>query len=171
MIVGGRLDRPTLDAKVNAQRSIAEEGDNEMPTSLRIFPFHFILSVSLFLLTACANQHFRVPAGGPPSGAPQAVELLREKQVANLHFPAGVYSFYAEDDKGFYYQSPRPIVQHGAGSSSWRQGGLFVNRVIPRSFAAMFFWRGRSRTWATFRECRISFGGSGGSGGSGTLRR
>ncbi|HJT81536.1 MAG TPA: hypothetical protein VJ719_10095 [Chthoniobacterales bacterium] len=88
----------------------------------------FLLSTLAFLLSSCANQHFRVPAEGPPPAAPRSVELLREKQIANLHFPAGVYSFYAMDDKGFYYQSTRPIVQHGTGSSSIRQGGVFVNR-------------------------------------------
>jgi hypothetical protein len=94
------------------------------------------------LLGGCANQHFRIPAQGPPAGAPQAVELLREKQVANLHFPRGLYSFYAEDDKGFYYQSARPIIQHGTGSSSTHRGGLFVNRRHHNKLRGYIFLAG-----------------------------
>jgi len=55
-----------------------------------------LVSLSLF---GCANHHFRT-ATEPPAGAPRYVELLKEKQVATLHFPAGSYPFYASDDKG-----------------------------------------------------------------------
>ena len=109
---------------------------------MRMKTQRFLLSTLAFLLCCCANQHFRIPAEGPPTGAPRAVELLREKQVANLHFPAGLYSFYAMDDKGFYYQSRRPIIQHGAGSSASRRGGLFVNRHHPNKLRGYVFLAG-----------------------------
>ena len=99
----------------------------------------FLLST---LLGACANQHFRIPAEGPPSDAPQSVELLREKQVANLHFPAGLYSFYAMDDKGYYYRSLRPVIQRTSNSSVSRRGGLFVNKRHPDKLRGYVFLAG-----------------------------
>ena len=82
----------------------------------------------VFSVAACANQHFRVAPEKPPPDATRYVELLREKQVANLHFPTGLYAFYAMDDKGFYYRSLRPIIQRTSGSSVRRKGGLFVSK-------------------------------------------
>ena len=87
----------------------------------------FLLSLPL-LLAACANHNFRVPAEGPPSNAPRSVELQEEKQIATLHFPAGAYSFCAEDDVGFYYRAPGQIIEHRGRSSVAHQGGLYVNK-------------------------------------------
>ena len=104
-----------------------------------ICTFYFLLST---LLCSCANQHLRIPAEGPPAGAPQAVDLLREKQVANLHFPIGRYAFYATDDKGFYYRATRPIVQRTTGSSRTLRGGIFVFRHNPDKLRGYVFLAG-----------------------------
>jgi hypothetical protein len=50
---------------------------------------------------------------------------LSDKQVANLHFPAGVYSFYAVDDTGWYYRAPRPVIQHNRTRTSRLRGYIF----------------------------------------------
>jgi hypothetical protein len=104
--------------------------------------FYFPLSTLAFLICSCANHHFRVPAEGPPSNAPRYVELLKEKQIATLHFPAGLYSFYAIDDIGTYYQSPRPIVQRTAGSSVRRKGGIFVSKRDPNKLRGYVVYAG-----------------------------
>lgn len=104
-----------------------------------IFTFYLLFSTFLF---SCANSHFRLASGGPPQNTPRYVELLREKQVATLHFPTGFYSFYAIDDKGFYYRAPRPVIQHTGAGSVFRNGGIFVNRRNPKRLRGYVFYAG-----------------------------
>ena len=94
------------------------------------------------LLCSCANHHFRAANGAPPAGAPRYVELLREKQVATLHFPRGIYSFYAIDDKGFYYRAPRPVIQHTGAGSVPHDGGIFVDRTNLKKLRGYIFYAG-----------------------------
>lgn len=104
--------------------SFPREG-NAFPYSLRTC---LILVLQLLFLTSCGGQHFHVPAEGPPSDAPHFVDLQQDKQVATMHFPAGTYSFYAVDDKGYYYRAPRGIVEHAAGSNRPHNGGLYLSK-------------------------------------------
>jgi hypothetical protein len=106
-----------------------------------ISTFYFILST--FLLASCANHHFRIPAEGAPTGSPHYVELLAEKQVATLHFPAGWYFFYAVDDTGTYYRSLRPIIQHTGGGSVRQNGGLYVTKRSPQKLRGYIFYAGK----------------------------
>jgi hypothetical protein len=129
----------------------------EKKKALRFSTFYFLIST--FLLCSCANHHFRVPAEGPPANAPRYVELLHEKQIATLHFPAGLYSFYAVDDTGIYYQSPRPIVQRTAGSSVTHKGGIFVSSRHRGKLRGYIYYAGAlthvgdlSRTPHQFRD-------------------
>jgi hypothetical protein len=92
--------------------------------------------------TACANQHFRVVSGGPPHGVARYVELTKEKHVATLHFPPGLYSFYAADDKGYYYRASRPILQHTGGTSVARRGGVFVSKQNSEKLRGYVFYAG-----------------------------
>jgi hypothetical protein len=115
------------------------------------------LLVSLSLV-GCANHHFRT-ATESPAGAPRSVELLKEKQVATLHFPAGTYPFYASDDKGYYYSSPRPVFEHTGIGSVPRDGGIFVNRRNSKKLRGYIYLAGDlthigdlSRTPHRFRE-------------------
>ena len=94
------------------------------------------------LVCSCANHHFRVSAQGPPTGAPRYIELLADKQVATLHFPAGLYSFYAVDDVGTYYRSPRPVLQHTGGASVRHNGGLFLTKRNPKRLRGYIFYAG-----------------------------
>jgi hypothetical protein len=101
----------------------------------------FLLSLPLSL-ASCANHHFRVPAEGPPSNAPRYVELQEEKQIATLHFPAGAYSFYAEDDVGYYYRAPRQVVEHSGRRSVAHQGGLYLDKRNPKKLRGYIYLAG-----------------------------
>jgi hypothetical protein len=96
----------------------------------RVFcPFAALLAVSL---SACAGgRHFEIVAEGPPRNAPQYVVLTQEPQIATLHFPAGIYRFYAMDDQGFYYRSAQPVLEHTSGSSLPLKGGVYVSKKQP----------------------------------------
>jgi hypothetical protein len=98
--------------------------------------------VAALVLVSCANDHFHVPAEGPPRSAPRYVELLADRRVATLHFPAGRYSFYAVDDKGLYYRAPRSVMQHIGGGSVPHQGGIFVNKRDLRKLRGYVFYAG-----------------------------
>src|SRR5690242_375624 len=108
-----------------------------MITSRNRFVFRSIqillLSAYCFLPCACAgSSHPRLvtPGEGPSSG--RYLELYREKQIATLHFPAGVYTLDAVDKIGYYYRAPRKIAEHAGQGSVWRDGGIFVSKRNPQ---------------------------------------
>ena len=96
----------------------------------------------ILLTTSCGGRHFHVPAEGPPAHAPRYVEMLQEKQVATLHFPPGSYPFYAEDDDGYYYRSPRKIVERTFGASVTRNGGIYLNKKNPKKLRGYVYMPG-----------------------------
>ena len=101
--------------------------------------FHSALALAL---AACGGQHFRVPAEGPPSGAPRYVELEQEKQIATLHFPAGAYTFYAVDDKGYYYRAPRAIIEHTGSTTMKKNGGIYLSKRDPNKLRGYIYIAG-----------------------------
>ena len=89
----------------------------------------FLILTSSFLLFACAgSQHPRLisPSEGPPSR--HYLELYREKQIATLHFPAGIYTLEAADKIGYYYRAPRKVRE----SYALLDGGIFVSKRDPQ---------------------------------------
>jgi hypothetical protein len=81
------------------------------------------------LLCSCAgSSHPRLisPSEGPI--APRYLELYSSKQVATLHFPAGVYTLNALDRIGYYYRAPGKIAEHTGLASFGREGGIFVSK-------------------------------------------
>jgi hypothetical protein len=103
-----------------------------------------LLFTLVFLLCSCAgSRHFHpIAAEGPPS-APRYLELKSGASVATLHFPAGVYSLYAEDDVGYYYRAPRKIAEHSRGTPIWHEGGIYVNKLDARRLRGYVFWAGK----------------------------
>jgi hypothetical protein len=123
-----------------AARSLTATWRRNRPSrSSQLAPFYLLISI---LVSSCVSDHLRVPANGPPPNAARYVELLSEKQVATLHFPAGIYSFYAVDNKGFYYRSPRPVIQHTAAGSMSYHGGIFVSGRDPKKLRGYIFFAG-----------------------------
>jgi hypothetical protein len=103
----------------------------------------FLLLTSYFLIVGCAgSSHPRLisPSEGPP--ARRYLELEREKQVATLHFPAGVYTLDAVDKIGYYYRAPRKIAEHIGGGSVGRDGGIFVSKHNPNKLRGYVFRAG-----------------------------
>jgi hypothetical protein len=98
----------------------------------------FLLVTCHFLLCACAgSSHPQLvsPSEGPPTH--RYLELSHEKQIATLHFPAGVYTLDAIDKIGYYYRAPRKISEAG---SAWRDGGIFVSKRDPNKLRG-YVWR------------------------------
>jgi hypothetical protein len=98
----------------------------------------FLLLISSFLLFSCAgSSHPQLvsPSEGPPTQ--RYLELYREKQIAMLHFPAGVYTLDAVDKIGYYYRAPRKISEAG---SMWHDGGIFVSKRDPNKLRG-YVWR------------------------------
>jgi hypothetical protein len=99
-----------------------------------------LLNVLLaFLLSACAgSSHPQVisPSEGPPTR--RYLELEREKQIATVHFPAGVYTLDAVDKIGYYYRAPHKIREGYA----MRDGGIFVSKRDPNKLRGYVFRAG-----------------------------
>ena len=99
----------------------------------------FLILTSYFLLSGCAgSSHPQLisPSEGPPSRP--YIELFQEKQIATLHFPAGVYTLNAVDKIGYYYRAPRKIREGYA----WRDGGIFVSKRDPQKLRGYVFRAG-----------------------------
>jgi hypothetical protein len=60
-----------------------------------------------------------------------------------MHFPAGVYSVCAEDDRGYYYSAPSKIAEHSTGTTKWHDGGIYVNKRDHRRLRGYVFWAGK----------------------------
>ena len=107
----------------------------------RIFQL-FFLSTLAFLLSACAGSphpQLVTPSEGP-AGTPRYLELYREKQIATLHFPAGVYTLNAVDKIGYYYRAPAKIGERFGSGSIGLNGGIFVSKRDPNKLRG-YVWR------------------------------
>jgi hypothetical protein len=99
----------------------------------------FLILTSSFLLCSCAgSSHPQLisPSEGPPSR--RYIELFQEKQIATLHFPAGVYTLDAVDKIGYYYRAPRKVREGYA----LRDGGIFVSKRDPQKLRGYVFRAG-----------------------------
>jgi hypothetical protein len=106
--------------------------------------FRFLPAILGLLIVSCAgSRHFQpIPGEGPPS-VPRYLDLKSEVSVATMHFPAGAYSLYAEDDVGYYYRAPRKVAEHSAGTPIWHDGGIYVNKRDPYRLRGYIFWAGK----------------------------
>ena len=95
------------------------------------------------MLNSCigGRGYHDIPAEGPLPG-PRYLEFYRETQVATLHFPAGRYSLHAEDDAGYYYAAPRPVLEHTSIGPRPYEGGLYVAKREPRKLRGYVYWGG-----------------------------
>jgi hypothetical protein len=88
----------------------------------------FLSFTLAFLLSSCGGSQHPRPVTAGATNAPQFIELRREVRANTLHFPAGTYALSSADKIGYYYRAPRKIVQHAAGGSVLREGGIFVSK-------------------------------------------
>ena len=112
--------------------------DKNQKASLSWFRSFLILN-SYFLFSACAgSSHPQLisPSEGPPSR--RYIELFQEKQIATLHFPAGVYTLDAVDKIGYYYRAPRKVRE----GCALRDGGIFVSKRDPQKLRGYVFRAG-----------------------------
>jgi len=95
---------------------------------MRYFRLLALIACHLSLLGCAGSAHPRLisPSEGPPSR--RYIELYHEKQIATLHFPAGIYTLDAADKIGYYYRAPRKIRERYA----WLDGGIFVSKRDPQ---------------------------------------
>jgi hypothetical protein len=85
------------------------------------------------------------------------LRLDRPISVATLHFPTGIYSLTVEDDRGYYYAAPRPIVQHTAAGSVFHKGGIWVNRHDPKKLRGFVYWAGALTHIGNFSKAKYEF--------------
>jgi len=105
----------------------------------RSFVQLFLILTFSFLLSACAgSSHPRLisPSEGPPER--RYLQLYSEKQIATLHFPAGIYTLDAADKIGYYYRAPSKVREGYA----WRDGGIFVSKRDPQKLRGYIFRAG-----------------------------
>jgi len=129
---------------------------NRSTTQLLNFFVAFILLPLSFILSSCAGSpHPQLisPSEGPPSR--RAVELFQEKQIATLHFPAGIYTLSAVDKIGYYYRAPRKIREGGA----WLDGGIFVSKRDPQKLRGYVYRVGTVTHVGNFSRARYRFVG------------
>lgn len=114
----------------------------------------FLILTSYFLLCGCAgSSHPQLisPSEGPPTR--RYLELYSEKQIATLHFPAGVYTLSAADKIGYYYRAPRKIREGYA----WRDGGIFVSKRDPQKLRGYVYRAGAITHVGNLSRARYRF--------------
>jgi hypothetical protein len=101
-----------------------------MKNEIKIYWLRFGLVIATtWLFAACGGSPHPRPVGNSSTTtAPASIELRSEVRVATLHFPAGIYPLTSTDKIGYYYRAPHKILQHAAGSSFPRDGGIFVSK-------------------------------------------
>ena len=116
----------------------------------------FLILTSSFLFSSCAgSSHPRLisPSEGPPNR--RFLELESEKQIATLHFPAGIYTLDAADKIGYYYRAPRKIREGYA----LRDGGIFVSKRDPQKLRGYVFRAGTITHVGNLSHARYRFVG------------
>ena len=93
------------------------------------------------------------PSEGPP--ARRYLQLYSEKQIATLHFPAGIYILNAVDKIGYYYRAPRGIRE----GYIWRDGGIFVSKRDPQKLRGYVFRAGTITHVGNLSHVGYRFGG------------
>ena len=103
---------------------------------MRFFKLFLLVTCHLSLLGCAGSSHPQLisPSEGPPTR--RYLELSREKQIATLHFPPGLYTLDAVDKIGYYYRAPRKIREGYA----MRDGGIFVSKRDPNKLRG-YVWR------------------------------
>ena len=87
------------------------------------------------LLVSCAGSMHPQPIStnnAAATPAPRFVVVSREIKVSHLHFPTGTYRLHSSDNIGYYYRTPRGVVQNAAGGPMLRDGGIFVSKRDPK---------------------------------------
>lgn len=108
----------------------------------------FLILTSSYLLSSCAgSSHPRLVTSSQGQIAPRYLELFREKQIATLHFPAGVYTLNAADKIGYYYHAPGKILERIGSGSIGLDGGIFVSKRDPKKLRG-YVWRAGAITHA-----------------------
>ena len=117
---------------------------------------HFLILNFAFLLFSCAGSpHPRLisPSEGPPTR--RFIELEAERQIATLHFPAGIYTLNAEDKIGYYYRAPHKIRE----ATVPRDGGIFVSKRDPHKLRGYVYRAGTITHVGNLSHARYRFVG------------
>ena len=105
---------------------------------MRPFRLFLVVTCHLSFLGCAGSSHPQLisPSEGPPTR--RYLELYSDKQIATLHFPAGVYTLDAADKIGYYYRAPRKVRE----GYTWRDGGIFVSRRDPQKLRGYVYRAG-----------------------------
>jgi hypothetical protein len=123
--------------------------------ALRSAQVFLIFTSSLFLSACAGSSHPQLigPSEGPPNR--RYLKFYSEKQIATLHFPAGIYTLNAVDKIGYYYQAPRKIREGYA----WRNGGIFVSKRDPQKLRGYVYRAGAISHVGNLSRARYRFVG------------
>ncbi len=121
----------------------------------RLFVAFLLVTCHLSLFGCAGSSHPQLisPSEGPPTR--RYLELYSEKQIATLHFPAGVYTLNAVDKIGYYYRAPRKIREGYA----WRDGGIFVSKRDPQKLRGYVYRAGTITHVGNLSRARYRFVG------------
>jgi len=128
--------------------------ENQIRTRIRrLAALLSLVTCHLSLLGCAGSPHPQLisPSEGPPNR--RSIEVFQEKQIATLHFPAGIYTLSAVDKIGYYYRAPRKIREGGA----WRDGGIFVSKRDPQKLRGYVYRLGTITHVGNFSHARYQF--------------
>jgi hypothetical protein len=116
--------------------------------------------ISAALLISCGGSpHPRAVNNAAATDMPAFIELRREVRANTLYFPAGPYALSSSDRIGYYYRAPRKILQHAAGSSFPRDGGIFVSKRNQTKLRGYIYLGGAVTHVGNFSHADYAFRG------------
>ena len=73
---------------------------------------------------------------------PRVVDIREDLSISTIHFPRGSYWLEAEDDAGYYYRAPRPVMKHAFAGFQQYDGGVFVRKGGREKVRGYIVWAG-----------------------------
>ena len=95
------------------------------------------------LITACATErNYRPLPPGEGPAVPRVVDIRDNLSISTIHFPRGSYWLEAEDDAGYYYRAPGPVMKHAFAGFQQYDGGIFVRKGKREKVRGYIVWAG-----------------------------
>ena len=116
-----------------------------------------IAIVCALLISCAADRHLHEIGAAEAASVPRVIALEEEQSISTVHLPAGTYHLHSEDDRGYYYRSPRLVVKQTFAGAERYEGGLFLPKK-GRALRGYIVWAGGRTKLGDLSRAKYSFG-------------
>lgn len=88
---------------------------------------------------------------------PHFVDLRQPLSISTVHFPVGTYTLVAQDNGGYYYQSPRHVTKHAFAGLQQYDGGIYLRKGTRSRVRGYLVWGGGRTKIGNLAQADYSF--------------